>query len=995
MSPAAVLVLRRVPARAALFLVVLWPALAFGQPSPDELAAERAWLAWVARQRGHPDAAVRATADTLLALAREYSVDSAVHRFAGRRTALTRIADPPALAEGYGLAGTLWSHRIGRYAAAREMLAYALAHTPPAATARPDLIDALIRCHYWLFEGEEVLRLALEARDDARARADLRDEWRFTQWAGRALEIQREWTAALRYYEAAGDLALGLDDDAVSFDACLNVAVTLYKSGDAREGLRRLAECRSFVGGDPGRRAVLWLWEGSMRNALGEHAAAGEVLAGALALADSLGLRDRGVHALMESAKAARGLGQHRRAIRQVNEALRRVGDDRTPYNDLFGLEVLYGAHKSLGEYDSALAYLERLQGVRARLDSVNSRNNVQALAARYDAREQAQLIERQRETIARRRWLGVALALASVLLVVALVGLVMINRNRRLLAAKSRTIERQAAELTRNDATKTRFFGNIAHELRTPLTLLLGPLETVLREGQLAERERGLLRSASRGGRDLLQLVNQLLSLFRLEAGQMPVTEEPVRLRPFFEDLVAPFAATARESGLEFAWAYRAGAEAVVRLDADKVSSIVNNLLSNAFKFTPVPGRVSCTLADIGADLELTVVDSGRGIEAHELDRVFDRYYQTPALGGGGGNATGGSGIGLSVVREYAQLLGGSAAVRRGERRGTVFTVRLPRKPAFEELREPLSAPGVAIGGETERTPAPPSAASPDSSPSPDARAAVLVVEDHPGLRAYLEQLLAPTYDVTAARNGRVALDVARAQRVDLVLTDVMMPELDGYGLLERLRADDATRHIPVVMLTARAERDARRRALRLGVDDYLVKPFDARHLSATLAALLAAAPLKEEASTVDPSVAVHASSPPASSLPVPAPVAEHELEWLERFEDYLRAHYRSDVLNVGAIAHELAVSESTLLRRLKRLTGLTPARYLQEMRLTEARRLLDERGARIPVKRVAAEVGYDNARSFSRLFKRRYGILPSEYAQRDGTETAPTEGN
>ena len=255
-----------------------------------------------------------------------------------------------------------------------------------------------------------------------------------------------------------------------------------------------------------------------------------------------------------------------------------------------------------------------------------------------------------------------------------------------------------------------------------------------------------------------------------------------------------------------------------------------------------------------------------------------------------------------------------------------------------------------------------------------------MLVVEDHHGLRTYISELLAPRYRVLAAVDGLHGLEVLQRETVDLVLSDVMMPQLDGYGRRARLRESDDLRHLPVVFLTARGEDDDRLTAVRLGVDDYLVKPFDARQLLATIGSLLKdRLPRRAEPSPSGGAPTDEESDDPTANPPRPVMTAGDQT-WLAEFETYLSARLHDDRLSVPMMGDDFAMSESTLLRQLRRLTGLRPPSTSRRS-VWRKPGASSTRGTDVSVKEVAAAVGYDNVRTFSRSFSRRFGVLPSEY--------------
>ncbi len=423
----------------------------------------------------------------------------------------------------------------------------------------------------------------------------------------------------------------------------------------------------------------------------------------------------------------------------------------------------------------------------------------------------------------------------------------------------------RRAEALAELDRAKTAFFSNVSHEFRTPLTLLLGPLDELLSaEGTLPPAQREQVELARRNALRLLKLVNILLDFSRLEAGRMQAAYTPTDLADLTADLASVFRAAVEDAGLRLTVSCPPLAEPVY-VDREMWEKIVFNLLSNAFKFT-FAGEIAITLRQVGPTVELTVRDSGTGIPEHELPHIFERFHRVK---GARGRTFEGSGIGLALVRELAALHGGSVAVESEPGRGSAFTVSLPLGVAHlppERIAPPPAAGSVrgelyieealrwapdealrSAGSETALAPQGGGwAGLADQGAAP---ARILLADDNADMRAYVSRLLSQSYTVFAVSDGAAALHEARRQPFDLVLADVMMPELDGFGLLRALRADDALRTIPVILLSARAGEEARVEGMQAGADDYLTKPFSARELLARIWANLELARIRREA--------------------------------------------------------------------------------------------------------------------------------------------------
>ncbi|MGK3997537.1 ATP-binding response regulator [Sorangium sp. So ce1024] len=421
----------------------------------------------------------------------------------------------------------------------------------------------------------------------------------------------------------------------------------------------------------------------------------------------------------------------------------------------------------------------------------------------------------------------------------------------------------RRAEALAELDRAKTHFFSNVSHEFRTPLTLMLGPLEDAL-----ASPKRSLsgadLETAYRNAIRLLKLVNALLDFSRIEAGRIQASYEPTDLSALTADLASAFRSAMERAGLTFDVDCPPLPEPIY-VDHDMWEKIVLNLLSNALKFT-FEGTVALALRAHDDRVELTVRDTGTGIPDHELSHLFKRFHRVQ---GARSRTHEGSGIGLALVHELVRLHGGTIHVASKVADGTTFTISIPRGTAHlpqdrvnarrtlvstatgaapyvhEALRWlPGAEPGEDVGQLAPALTLPVDAAI-DAAPA----ARILLADDNADMREYVGRVLRERWTVEAVADGAAALASARANPPDLVLTDVMMPNLDGFGLLRALRDDERTRAVPVIMLSARAGEESRVEGLEAGADDYLAKPFSARELVARVATHLQIARLRAAA--------------------------------------------------------------------------------------------------------------------------------------------------
>jgi PAS domain S-box-containing protein len=426
---------------------------------------------------------------------------------------------------------------------------------------------------------------------------------------------------------------------------------------------------------------------------------------------------------------------------------------------------------------------------------------------------------------------------------------------------ARAHEEERKRAEaLAEIDRAKTAFFSNVSHEFRTPLTLMLGPLEEALRApaGELVQRRDDLVL-VHRNGLRLLRLVNTLLDFSRIEAGRVEASYEPVDLSACTADLASMFRTATDKAGLTLT-VDCPPLGVPVWVDRDMWEKIVLNLVSNAFKFT-LKGGITVRLRCAGAHAALTVEDTGTGIPAREIPRLFDRFHRVE---GARGRTHEGTGIGLALVQELVRLHGGAVRVESAEGAGSTFTVTIPLGTAHlprDRLRGVRARAATALGArpfveealrwlpeagdgvsepEIERELLPGQRLAPPAAASEGKRARLLIADDNADMRGYLRRLLDARYEVRTAADGEEALTAAREEPPDLLLSDIMMPRMDGYALLRAVRADPALADLPVILLSARAGEEASLEGLEAGADDYLVKPFGVRELFARIAANL-----------------------------------------------------------------------------------------------------------------------------------------------------------
>ena len=519
--------------------------------------------------------------------------------------------------------------------------------------------------------------------------------------------------------------------------------------------------------------------------------------------------------------------------------------------------------------------------------------------------------------------------------------------------------ISQQASDLRALDEMKSRFFTNITHELRTPLTLIIGPVEQMLRHTLRPEKTTDYLLTIQRNAGKLLTLIEELLDLSKIESNKLSVDEKPVHLYLFLNRIVQSFRPLTEYHGLLLQFDYRCPKDLFILMDIPKWEKILHNLLGNAVKFTPPGGSVSLAARFEGSQLVLTVADTGKGIAPEDLPHIFDRYYQSKLLQS---NIQGGTGIGLALSKEYARLLGADIRVDSRPGAGSTFSVIFSPHVVPEAIY-PITSPQL---------PQLPSLQRSLRSDFSDRRHTLLVVEDDQDMLDYILSLLQDDYNLLTATHGEMALQLLSTASIDLVLSDVMMPQMDGFQLLEegKRRYND----LPFILLTARIETADRLRALQLGVDDYLTKPFVEDELKARLRNLLARYDERRKARTE----ALSSGNVPDTL----SPLADQSFDrkWLTDLEEIVQCNISNPDFGVVNMAEQMNISERSLYYKIKSYTGMTPNQYLLEARLMKARQLMENKSYST-VSEVCFAVGFSSLKYFSKVIKDRFGKTPSAF--------------
>jgi len=525
--------------------------------------------------------------------------------------------------------------------------------------------------------------------------------------------------------------------------------------------------------------------------------------------------------------------------------------------------------------------------------------------------------------------------------------------------------------KLAELDQFKSNFFANISHEFRTPITIILAQVETLMNQME----EEGIHSNLSvikKSSFQMTKLIDQLLDIARLETSKMSLKQSPGDIVHFLHMLTVSFQSSAesKEISLNF---HSEVPELFIPFDRDAVQKIFQNLIANAIKFTPAKGEICVTLQKGEQDwVKVQITDNGIGISPEELPHIFNRFYQANHKSTPTGS---GFGLGLALVKELVALHEGKVEVESQVQKGTKFTVYLPGKvqPGQAEERIAIDAQLLNLAlTDFEEIKSTPTLPVNERIVPQKKKSTLLVVEDHQELRSYIAKIFSSQFEVIQAANGQEGLAQAIKHIPDLIISDVMMPsmdmpQMDGYELGQRLKTDQRTSHIPLILLTAKAEMPDKIKGLELGIDDYLVKPFHATELKTRVSNLIKireALQLKYA----------------QSLLPSSSTTNGNSLEdiFLNKVICLIKENLDDEHFSVEVLANEIGMSASQLYRKIKALTGLSTLQLLQRHRLEKATAYLKEGYS---VSEVSYMVGINSPAYFSQLFKKYFGYSPKDF--------------
>ncbi|MEO0724928.1 MAG: tetratricopeptide repeat protein [Bacteroidota bacterium] len=626
----------------------------------------------------------------------------------------------------------------------------------------------------------------------------------------------------------------------------------------------------------------------------------------------------------------------------------------------------LYRIFKGESNDRQALRYLEVSKSIQDSLFNEKNTQEITRMQADFEfeqekqelAYAQAQELEQQSNL---RRILWGALAVALILLFIAIMYFRNKQKANEQLSKLNAEISAQKEKLEELDESKSRFFTNISHEFRTPLTIIKGMSERVMDKPEV-HLKKGV-PMIRRNALNLLNLVNQILDLRKLESKELKLNQQQGDIVAYLKYIMESHSSHAEQEGLLLHFKTEVD-NLMMDYDAEKLLRVVSNLLSNAVKFTPTGGHIHFRLGrgviQKQEALQIEVEDTGIGIAPENLPYIFDRFYQEDDSATRVGEGTG---IGLALSQELVKLMGGAIKATSELEEGSVFTILLPITntallqdqhlddqlgdvPLLEA--KPVQQISRAIPATSDRV----------------AKQKLLIVEDNIDVQQYLVAALEDYYDIDLAENGAIGIEKATATIPDLIISDVMMPEKDGYELTDILKQDERTNHIPIILLTAKSDIDSKISGLEKGADAYLAKPFEERELFVRIDKLLELRKkLQERYANLDPS----ANAP------------KIENPFLLKLIAYIEEHLSEAELNMERISKDLGMSRTQVFRKLKALTGQSPTLFIRSYRLKKGKELLATTD--LTISEIAYEVGFTSLNYFSSAFAKEFGTRPSYY--------------
>ena len=640
------------------------------------------------------------------------------------------------------------------------------------------------------------------------------------------------------------------------------------------------------------------------------------------------------------------------------SELSQKLQSQRLIYN---ACRCLFLAYEAKEDYQNAYFYYKEYDVAKDSVDGIQKAELFEEIESKFELKEKEALIANQELTIATEQN-KLSRTIIAALIFLVLISVIFLALRSRLLKRRREaeiTAEKEhleAEKLRALDKIKSSFFTNISHEIRTPLTLIMSPLEQML-NGSLKGSTAKYHKIMYRNGKRLQALINQLLDLSKIESGHLQLNLVEGDLSQFLSVISSSFNSLADRKQIEYhVKLLPDGCKGY--FDQDIMGKILMNLISNAFKFTPEEGKIDLLFNYENSILSIEVADNGIGIPEDQIDSIFDRFYSTEQKS----EIQMSSGIGLALTKELVDLCEGSIRVKSQLHSGTTFEVSIPVLASSEEIGSNQSVeqvPEIDKEGST-------LVSAPQDSESIQ-KANLLIVEDNEDVRTYLKDQLSDKYSIFEAEHGKGGLDLARKELPDLIISDIMMPQMDGNEMCKLLKTDALTSHIPIILLTAKGEQKDKLEGLETGADAYLTKPFDHTELQVRVHNLVEQRRMLRAKFSSD-----------FKFTPAEVTLTSLDAQFLIDVKSTIESNMEDESFSVEELSTAVGMSRSNLFRKLKALTDQSPNQVIREMRLIRAKELL-EKGAGNSAE-VAYMVGFNSPTYFSKCFNDFYGVSPGK---------------
>lgn len=658
----------------------------------------------------------------------------------------------------------------------------------------------------------------------------------------------------------------------------------------------------------------------------------------------------------IEIAKLALALKQPKTALEYLNEVTQLNIDAQNSKVQQETLNLFANAYLDQGNYKNAYTYLLQASKIKDSIHNIQSAEKIKELESIYNTEKKEQeinLLKSENELIEQERK-NQRNTLLSILGITAIAGLFLfiLYRNRQ----KTNT------KLKELDKAKSNFFANISHEFRTPLTLISNPIDDAIEDPSLSEKKKAQFKVAKRHSNHLLSLVNQLLDLSKIDAGQLKLRIQKSNITNLVSALAESFTYTAQQNQIDYTVTIEK-TEEEVWFDKDALEKITINLLSNAIKYTPKNGSVACNSYIKNDIFHLIIKNTGEGLTEEELKHIFQRFYQT-------NDQNQGTGIGLALVKELVELHKGKVLVDSTPNKWTTFTITLPiDKSSFKN--EQLSA-SQEFENNFQITDH--QTLELDEEFTENNQPILLIVEDNLDVRTLLKQTFESSYNILTAANGEEGISLALEHIPDIIISDIMMPVKDGIELTNTLKNDERTSHIPIVLLTAKAGEENELEGITIGADDYITKPFSSKILTTKISKLIESRRQLQKRYSQE-----------VILKPKDITLNNIDEQFLERVQTVLDEKLVESSFSIEDFSKAVGMSRMQLHRKLKALTGLSASEFVRSQRLKLAAQLLKK--SDINISQVGYSVGFNDHAYFSKCFKDMYHCTPTEYQKKHHT--------